>query len=119
MRTAFRLAVLAFANVVSFAAQAADIPGRLSGGNAVFADRAEQFVIYDYEPGVYMRAYWSQPWGARRYYPVTGKRPRVGRQENLNEVGNYQEAESYYREWSNERPIREIFAPRPMPPSSK
>lgn len=66
-----------------------------------YVARAPQVVIYDVEPNAGIRAYWARPWQGRHYYPFTGKKPKVGRRENLN--ARYpapKPAPSYYREWS-------------------
>ncbi|MBV8792497.1 MAG: hypothetical protein JO237_10655 [Pseudolabrys sp.] len=100
------------------AASAADFGAQIAGGHYAFAYRAEPVTIYDYEPGIYMRAYWTPSWGDRRYFPMTGKRPRVGRDENLRQVGHYKPAESFYREWSTTRFFRETLPP-PLPAVTK
>jgi hypothetical protein len=91
-------------------AQAADLRvGRSGGvtgtygahGTYVAAVRAGQYVISDYEPGVATRAYWAAPWQNRHYFPFTGKKPKVGRHENLSaKRPALKPAESFYREWS-------------------
>jgi hypothetical protein len=63
--------------------------------------RAMPAVIFDYEPGVNVRAYWRSPWRHRHYFPVAGKQPVVGRLEDLSVTGSaLQPAENYYRSWS-------------------
>jgi len=62
---------------------------------------APHLVVYDVEFDTGLRAYWARPWRGRHYYPFTGKKPKVGRRENLN--ARYpapKPAPSYYREWS-------------------
>ena len=72
--------------------------------------RAPQLLVYDNQPGVYVRAYWTQPWQGRHYYPFTGKKPKVGRHERLSDVRPAPPpAESYYREWST----LSLFPPPP------
>lgn len=99
-------------------------------GEAVAADygrgyyaggvRAPQLLVYDNEPGVYVRSYWAPPWQGRHYYPFTGKKPKVGRHENLTAVRPAQEpAESFYREWSTISlypPQPRDYAPQPIEP---
>ena len=78
-RTRPLLACLAFALAASASAQAADLDIQGSGGGfSRYAVRAEQLVIYDFEPGTVTRAYWLAPWRNRHYFPMTGKRPRLG-----------------------------------------
>lgn len=99
-------------------------------GEAVAADygrgyyaggvRAPQLLVYDNEPGVYVRSYWAPPWQGRHYYPFTGKKPKVGRHENLTAVRPAPEpAESFYRKWSTISlypPQPRDYAPQPIEP---
>lgn len=63
--------------------------------------RIGPIVIYDNGPGVAVRAYWQRPWRNRHYFPRTGKKPKIGRAENLSAPRrHYPMAESYYRAWS-------------------
>ena len=58
-------------------------------------------VIWDYEPGVVVRAWWLPPWRHRHYYPATGERPRVGRLEDSRaRRAAVEPAETYYRTWT-------------------
>lgn len=106
MRT--RFAVGTFIAVAMMAAAggagAADyVVGRSGyvGGYVVGGVRAPQLLVYDDEPGVYVRAYWATPWQGRHYFPFTGKKPKVGRHERLSDVRPAPPpAESFYREWS-------------------
>jgi len=61
---------------------------------------AGQVWIFDDQPGVVVRAYWLAPWQGRHYYPVTGKRPRVGRLERISATRHTKPAASYTRSWS-------------------
>ena len=85
-------------------AQAGDLRVGRSGvvtGIYVVPVRAGQYVISDGEPGVATRAYWAAPWQNRHYFPFTGKKPKVGRHENLSAKRPApRPAESYYRAWS-------------------
>jgi hypothetical protein len=100
MRARFAIAVLLF-SIAGFAdAIAADLNAR-AGSYSTHGVRAPQLLVYDNEPGVYVRAYWDTPWQGRRYFPFTGKKPKVGRHERLTEVRPApRPAESFYREWS-------------------
>ncbi len=81
-------------------ASAADL--NMGRGYSAIGYRSEPLVIYDSQPGVAMRAYWQAPWGHRHYYPFTGKRPRIGRHENLAAVGpRPKPAQTFRRSWSN------------------
>lgn len=97
-------------------AQAADLPrapavefyspGWLSG------QRAGVLVIYDDQPGVVVRDYWRAPWQQRHYYPATGRRPRIGRRENLSARRRVlPPAEDYWRFWSNASALPSELAP--------
>jgi hypothetical protein len=85
------------------------------GGYAAGGVRAPQLLIYDDEPGVYVRAYWATPWQGRHYYPFTGKKPKVGRHERLSAVRPVPPpAETFYREWSTISlypPPRQVILP--------
>ena len=84
------------------AAQAADLPPVPEGGAYVsLGHRVAPLVVYDYEPGVVVRAYWRAPWGGRHYFPASGEAPVIGRDEDLSPSRVPPEpAESYSRLWS-------------------
>ena len=93
------IAVAAAVIALSAPASATDFG---SGGYA-FGQRAGQVVVFDYQPGVIVRAYWSPPWQGRHYFPVTGTIPQSGRHENLNAPRrHYRPAQSFYRRMSAE-----------------
>ncbi len=104
MRNGLATATLIFGITAISAASAADLTGGRSayvGSYLAGGVRAPQYLVYDNEPGVYVRAYWSAPWQNRRYFPFTGKRPKVGRLERLTDLRPApQSAETFYREWS-------------------
>lgn len=62
--------------------------------------RVAPLVIYDYQPGIVVRAYWRAPWRHRHYYPTTGEKPEVGREEDLAPGTAPEPAESFQRSWS-------------------
>lgn len=96
-------AVLIVASVCIPAARAADVPfdAVQTPRSYVIGERAGPIVIYDYQPGVVVRAYWQSPWRNRHYYPRTGKRPKVGRAENLSGARvHYPPAQTFRRSWS-------------------
>ena len=96
MRVLFALALIALSLAGVTAANAG--AGR---GYSTLGQRAAPLVIYDYQPGVIVRAYWLAPWRQRHYYPTTGEKPEVGRDEDLSAVsGNLPEAETFERHWS-------------------
>jgi hypothetical protein len=89
---------------VTSAAQAADLPVEGGAGlhYSALGRRVAPLVIYDYEPGVVIRAYWIAPWRNRHYFPSNGEAPTVGRDEDLSAGAVPPEpAESYAREWTN------------------
>ena len=97
MRVLLAVAVIAFGIA---GAGAADLD--MERGYSVIGTRSAPLVIYDSQPGVTMRAYWQTPWGHRHYFPFTGKRPRIGRHENLAAVGpRPKPAQTFRRSWSN------------------
>ena len=68
--------------------------------------RAGPIVIYDYQPGVYVRAYWRAPLGHRHYFPATGEQPISGRDEDLSARGEAGDpAETYSRTWTTSSAI--------------
>jgi hypothetical protein len=85
------------------AAQGADLPPDSIGlHHSGLGHRVAPLVIYAYEPGVIVRAYWIAPWRKRHYFPTTGEAPDIGRDEDLSATGTPPEpAESYAREWTN------------------
>lgn len=94
------------------AAQAGDLSGRYYESYPV---RAPQLIVYDVEPGTEIRAWWAPPWQNRRYFPFTGKKPKVGRREDLNAPRRIAApAPTYYQEWST----LSLYPPRAiMPPA--
>ncbi|HXD46836.1 MAG TPA: hypothetical protein VN655_17050 [Pseudolabrys sp.] len=63
--------------------------------------RSSPIVIYDYQPGVVVRAYWLAPWRHRHYYPVTGQQPIAGRDEDLSARAEATDpAEAFSRTWT-------------------
>ena len=116
MRALLAAAALAACGIASPGSAAAS--GRMLHHVAYYpshAVRAPDVIIYDVEPDAGIRAYWARPWRGRHYYPFTGKKPKVGRRENLN--ARYpapKPAPSYYREWST----LSLYPPRAvMPPA--
>jgi hypothetical protein len=67
------------------AAQAADLSFAPQGSGFSYsvAQPAPPLVVYDFEPGVVIRAYWLPPWGHRHYFPATGRAPIYGRRERV------------------------------------
>ncbi len=106
MRVSFAVALIVFGFAGVAAVRAADLQveraGRYSGGYFENGRRAEMLLVYDNEPGVFVRDYWRAPWRNHHYFPTTGRPPRVGRQEHLSAVGRPQKpAQTFRRSWSN------------------
>lgn len=80
-------------------AQAADLPHRLALRSGAIAARVAPLVIYQYEPGIAVRAYWLPPWRHRHYFPHGIKSPRFDDDAEVNAPS--QPAEAYQRSWSN------------------
>lgn len=117
----FGLAIALGLGVAGMAgARAADLPLRPAPDRNVglhyhaIGRHVAPLVVWDYEPGVVVRAWWLPPWRHRHYYPATGERQRIGRRENWRLRGEAPEpAESFYRTWTT----RSAFVPeRPMGP---
>jgi hypothetical protein len=105
MRVLFAVASIALGFAGVTAASAADLPTErpesYSTGTYAIGQRTAQFVIYDYRPGVVVRAYWLAPWRHRHYYPTAGEKPEIGRDEDPSAPSTASEPpESFYRSWS-------------------
>lgn len=96
MRVVIAAAAIAFGIA---GVEAADLD--LSRGYSATVNRSGMIVLYDYQPGVVVRAYWAAPWGNHRYYPATGEKPASGRDEDLSDLSNApKQAETFQRSWS-------------------
>ena len=82
------------AALVAAPARAADLATVWAG-----AVHAEPFVVYDYEPGIVVRTYWLRPWAGRHYFPSGGRKPVVGRREELTPTPVSDR--TYRRTWSS------------------
>jgi len=119
MRAFIAIAVLAGACGLT-AAQAADWSGR-AGYYDSYPSRAPQVLVYEVEPGTEIREYWAPGWQNRRYFPFTGKKPKVGRREDLNAPRRIAApAPTYYQEWSTLSlyPPRVIVPPADLEPGN-
>ena len=122
MRVLIALAASAAAFVAVVAAgiagaAAADLPLHPSGHFVAIGQPALPLVIFQYEPGIVVRAYWLPPWDHRHYFPVTGKLPRIGRRENLSVIDPPEPAESFERTWSTSAAfVHEGPRVLPLPP---
>lgn len=120
MRVAFAVALIGLGIAGVNAASAADLsidrPAYDTRSSAI-GQRTAPLVVYDYHPGVVVRAYWLAPWRHRHYYPTTGEKPEIGRDEDLSAAGSPPEpAETFYRSWSTSAVLPEL--PRMEPPQS-
>lgn len=82
--------------------------------------RGTHVIVYDVEVDTGTRAYWARPWRGRHYYPFNGKKPKVGRLENLHaKYPAPKPAPSYYREWSTLSlyPPHVVMPPADLAPS--
>jgi len=100
MRVFAAIAILAFGAAGVTAADAADL--RAGGaGRAYYAPydvvghRAAPLIIYDYEPGIVVRAYWLPPWRHHHYFPFGRDKVKV------RAAGRSRPAQTFRRYWSN------------------
>jgi hypothetical protein len=106
MRVLFAAGLIAVGLAGVSAAKAADLPSVPSGNFITHASsvgyRTSPLVIYDDQPGVVVRAYWLAPWRHRHYFPTTGEKPEVGRDEDLSAGAGAapEPAETFQRYWS-------------------
>jgi hypothetical protein len=97
--SAIAIALLGIAGIMP--ARAADLRVSPQYRSSWFVgERAGPIVIFDDEPGVVVRPYWLPPWRNRHYFPMAGRRPRLGRHENLAAHTAYRPAQDFYRQWS-------------------
>jgi hypothetical protein len=100
MRALMIIAVLVAGFTAAAPARAADPP----------ADRADVFthrvphghrvgpiVVYDFQPGVVVRAYWASPWRSRHYFPFGAKQDADAAPRDDSPP---QPAETFERSWS-------------------
>jgi hypothetical protein len=68
----------------------------------LFADRKlrRMRALYDYDPGVVVRAYWLPPWRDHHYFSFG--RDRWDLRRTKAPVGRPKPAETYWRYWSND-----------------
>lgn len=96
MRVAFAVILAAAGLCCGSPVQAADLGAGFAG-----VAHAGAVAVYDFEPGVVMRAYWVAPWGGRHYFPAGGPMPALGRDEHLPANPVIVPAKSYHRKWSS------------------
>jgi len=108
MRRFTQLSCIVIALCAVAPAQAADVllkqPQHVVLPRGHAGKRIAPIVVYDYQPGIAVRAYWHAPWRNRHYFPSTGALPEIGRVEDLTAPRErHQPAESFKREWSTSR----------------
>jgi hypothetical protein len=107
MRALAAIAMLVFGVAGATTAGAADIrTGGGAGGHsyysgyAVIGGPAAPVIVFGYEPGVTIRAYWLPPWRNRHYFPFHGDLKK--RRATSSYHGRPKPAETYWRYWSND-----------------
>ena len=111
MRALGAIAVIVCGFAGCTAVRAADLPAESSSKTETSSNyttrssaigyRTGPIVVYDFQPGVVVRAYWRTPWRNRHYFPTTGGKPEIGRDEDLSATGGTLEpAETFQRSWS-------------------
>ena len=106
MRVVHAIVLTAFCIAGASAASAADLPlGRsahYSAGGFADGQRIAPLMVYSNEPGVVVRAYWQAPWHNHHYFPWTGQKPQIGRDEDLSAPSEPSEPPATFkRSWSN------------------
>jgi hypothetical protein len=82
-----------------------------------YGTRAARLVIYDVQSGVVVRAYWRTPWRNRHYFPTTGEKPEIGRNEDLSAApGAPKPAETFQRSWSTPAAFQRELPRAQQPP---
>jgi len=99
------LAAILFLALGIAGANAADLPSDQGDTYPTrtigYGDRAGVQVVYDFMPGIEVRPYWLAPWRHRHYYPTTGEKPEIGRDEDLSAPsGETERPETFKRSWS-------------------
>jgi hypothetical protein len=101
MRTLKAIAILVFGIAGCVAARAADVPERAARDvfthHVPSGHRVGPIVIYDFQPGIVVRAYWASPWRHRHYFPFGAEKIDVDVSDN---DGPPQPAENFERSWS-------------------
>jgi hypothetical protein len=99
MRAFMIIAVLVAGIIAGSPARAADLPdhGDVFTHRVPYGHRIGPIVVYDFQPGVVVRAYWVSPWRHRHYFPFGGKQDADAAPRD---DGPPQPAESFERSWS-------------------
>jgi hypothetical protein len=91
---AIAVLILSFAGVT--AAGAVDAPRDVFTHNVPHGQRVGPIVIYEFQPGVVVRAYWLSPWRNRHYFPFAAAKPNLTPPDD----GPPKPAEDFERSWS-------------------
>jgi hypothetical protein len=97
------------------AARAADLPRERVERSVIthhvqYGRRVAPLVIYDFQPGVVVRAYWLAPWRHRHYFPFGYAKPDPDLAPAND--GPPEPAESFERYWSTSQTfLRELPLP--------
>ena len=117
MRVLVAIAIL----VLGVTAASAAHRGVVRGGHGHFVVHydpigrpAGQILVYDWEPGVVVRAYWLPPWRDRHYFPYGRDRWDIRR---IKRHRAPRPAPSFYRYWSTSSHF--IDAPPRLPMSDE
>jgi hypothetical protein len=105
MRVLYAVVPIVLGIAGATAVRAADLPAAAaetySTRQSAIGHHTGAILVYDFQPGVIARAYWRAPWRHRHYFPVTGRKPEIGRDEDLSATGSAPEsAETFQRSWS-------------------
>ncbi len=114
MRALGTIAILLVGIAGVTAARAADLPRERAERNVIthhvpYGHRTAPLVIYDFQPGVVVRAYWSAPWRHRHYFPFGGAKP----DPDLAPANDAppEPAESFERNWSTSQTFMRELPP--------
>lgn len=110
MRALGTIAILLLGIAGISAARAADLAGERAERNVFthhvpFGRRVAPLVIYDFQPGVVVRAYWLAPWRHRHYFPFGADKAELPQADDT----PLEPAETFERYWSTSQTfIREL-----------
>jgi hypothetical protein len=100
MRGFMIIVVLVGGILAAAPAHAADPPSARSDvftHRVPYGQRVGPIVIYDFQPGVVIRAYWASPWRHRHYFPFGAKQDA---EDEAPQNRPPQPAETFERSWS-------------------
>ncbi len=114
MRALKAIAVSVFAVAGIATACAADLPDGHAPHNVFthyvpYGQRTGPIIVYDFQPGVVVRAYWLSPWRHRHYFPFGAEKIDVDMPGDNDAPP--QPAENFERSWSTCDMCGREFAP--------